>query len=37
MFNPGVAVLMGLCGLCLGVVVMAFFETPKDRSGYYKN
>jgi hypothetical protein len=37
MFNPGVAVLMGLCGLCLGIVFMALFATTKERSGYNKN
>ena len=32
MFNPGVAILIGILGLCVVVVLMVLFETPKERS-----
>ena len=37
MFNSEIAVLIGLCGLFLGIVFMALFSTTTERSGYNKN
>ncbi|XER15383.1 hypothetical protein SATMO3_56770 [Sporomusa aerivorans] len=39
MFNPGVAMLIGILGLCMGAVLLLIFGKPltKERSGCNKN
>ncbi|MDF2571100.1 MAG: hypothetical protein K0R55_2704, partial [Sporomusa sp.] len=32
MFNPGIAILIGIFGLCIGVVFTGLFKTPKEHS-----